>query len=58
VDGKVALELSGINQLLLPVVVGRMGQERVDIGEQGGIKDRMVEVETKETWIKEAARLK
>jgi hypothetical protein len=58
VDGKVALELSGINQLLLPVVVGRMGQEGVDIGEQGGIKDRMVEVETKETWIKEAARLK
>jgi hypothetical protein len=35
-----------------------MGQEGVDIGEQGGIKDRMVEVETKETWIKEAARLK
>jgi hypothetical protein len=58
VDGKVALELSGINQLLLPVVVGRMGQEGVDIGEQGGIKVRMVEVETKETWIKQAARLK
>jgi hypothetical protein len=58
VDGKVALELSGTNQLLLPVVVGRMGQEGVDIGEEGGIKDRMVEVETKETWIKEAARLK
>jgi hypothetical protein len=58
VDGKVVLELSGLNQLLLPVVVGRMGQEGVDIGEQGGIKDRMVEVETKEIWIKEATRLK
>jgi hypothetical protein len=58
VDGKVVLELSGLNQLLLPVVVGRMGQEGVDIGEQGGIKDGMVEVETKEIWIKEATRLK